>query len=62
MWVGLAISLTILTAKNCVLFNSVQEFIEIKAWLLPMFIASINFYYILLSQIKEHRCLKNVIH
>ena len=47
MWVGLAISLTILTAKNCVLFNSVQEFIEIKAWLLPMFIAqliSIIFY------------------
>ena len=29
--------LTILTRKNCVLLNSVQEFIEIEAWLFLVF-------------------------
>ena len=45
--------------KNCVLLNSVQEFIETKVSLLPMFTQLINFYIFYCHII---RCLKNVIH
>ena len=43
--------------ENCVLLNSVQEFIEVEAWLLLTFFLcftqSINFLYILVSHIKR---------
>ena len=52
--------------ENCVLINSVQEFIEIEPWLLLTFILWLRnqliCIYILLSNIKEYRCLKNVVH
>ena len=38
----IGLCLTILLGKNCVLLNSVQEFIEIEAWLLLTFF--IKFY------------------
>ena len=51
------------TGKTFVLLNSVQEFIEIQAWLLLTFFLClhnqlISVYY--MSQ--EYRCLKNAIH
>ena len=50
--------LTILTGKNCVLLNSVQE------WLLLTFFICLHnqILYIPLSRMKQYRCLKNVIH
>ena len=51
--------------ENWVLLNSLQYFTEIEAWLLfPTFFLYLRnkFPYRLMSQIKESRCLKNVIH
>ena len=52
--------------ENCVLLNSVQEFIEIEAWLyltfFPMFTQLISFYTFYCHILKEDRCLKNVIY
>ena len=52
--------------ENCLLLNSVQEFIEIEAWLFLTFflclqnqLVSISFYCHILTQ---YRCLKNMIH
>ena len=48
------------------LLNLVQEFAEIEAWLLLTFFLCLRNLvipiHILLSHIKEYRCLKNVIH
>ena len=45
--------------ENCVLVNSVQEFIEIKAWLLLTFFICLHnqILSILLAHIKQNRCL-----
>ena len=49
--------------ENCVLLNSVQEFIKKEAWLLLTFFTHNQLsLIILLSYIKEYRCLKKVIH
>ena len=58
--------LMILTGKNCVLPNLVQEFIEIETWLLLTFficshneLSSIRYPS---SHIKQCRCLKKVVY
>ena len=50
--------------ENFVLLNSVQEFIEIQAWLLLTFFLYLHNQLISIycHIIKEYRCLKNVIH
>ena len=53
--------ITIRTRKNCVLLNSMQEFIEIEAWLLLTFLISLHNNQVLsipLSHVKECRWLK----
>ena len=59
-------TLMILTGKNCVLPNLVQEFIEIETWLLLTFficlhneLSSIRYPS---SHIKQCRCLKKVVY
>ena len=51
--------LTVLARKNCILLNSVQEFIEIEAWLLLTFFICLHnqILSILLAHIKQNRCL-----
>ena len=39
---SIALSLTMLTGKNCDLFSSIQEFIEIEAWLLLTFFTCLH--------------------
>ena len=50
--------------KNCVSLNSVQEFIEIEAWLPLTFLVCLHNQSIHypLSHIKDYRCLKKAIH
>ena len=50
--------------EKFVLLNSVQEFIEIQAWLLlTFFLCSHNqLISVYCHKIKEYRCLKNAIH
>ena len=56
-------SLTILTGKHCAVFYSIQYKNDCLAasGLFHVFTQSVSLY-IPLSHIKEHRCLKNVIH
>ena len=54
--------LTILTGKNCVLLNSVQECCLAASDIFHMLTHSIKFLHIPLSRIIECRCLKKVIH
>ena len=54
-----------ITKKNFVFFNLVQEFIEIKSWLLLTFFASLHNQLSSIhsiSNIKEYRCLNKIIH
>ena len=54
--------LTILTGKNCVLLNSVQECCLAASDIFHMLTHSIKLLHIPLSRIRERRCLKKVIH
>ena len=56
-------ALMILKGKNCVLLNSIQEFIEIEVWLLlTFFMCLLNELSFILSHIKGYRFLTKVIH